>query len=111
MSSYELIVTDGIGAQVASFDLPLSGFGTIHGQYTIPDSAQPGDFRISDPNWNSNVCFLVTEYRKPEINLQVTAQAEEILNGVERGGRSERPLLLRRPGGQPAAALGAVCRG
>ncbi len=81
-SSYELIVTDGIGTQIASYDLPLSGFGTIHGQFTIPDSAQPGDFRISDPNWNSNVFFLVTEYRKPEINLQVTAQAEEILNGA-----------------------------
>jgi uncharacterized protein YfaS (alpha-2-macroglobulin family) len=81
-SSYELIVTDGIGTQIASYDLPLSGFGTVHGQFTIPDNAQPGDFRIGDPSYNSNVWFLVTEYRKPEINLQVTAQAEEILNGA-----------------------------
>ena len=82
LSSYELIVADGIGVEVARFDLPLSGFGTIHGQYTIPDNAQPGDFRISDPNWSSSVFFLVSEYRKPEINLQVTAQADEILNGA-----------------------------
>jgi len=81
LSSYELTVSDGMGTQVASYDLPLSGFGTVHGQYTIPESAQPGDFRISDPNWNSSVFFLVTEYRKPEINLQVTAQEDEILNG------------------------------
>ena len=81
-SSYVLNLTDGMGVQLASFDLPLSGFGTVHGQYTIPESAQPGDYRISDPEGNSNVFFLVSEYRKPEINLQVNAQADEILNGA-----------------------------
>ena len=80
-SSYELLVNDGIGVEVARYDLPLSGFGTVHGQYTLPESAQPGYYNISEPNWSSSVGFLVTEYRKPEINLQVTAQADEILNG------------------------------
>ena len=81
-SSYVLNLTDGMGVQLSSFDLPLSGFGTVHGQYTIPELAQPGDYRISDPEGNSNVFFLVSEYRKPEINLQVNAQADEILNGA-----------------------------
>lgn len=82
LGSYALNVMDGNGMQVASYDLPLSGFGTVHGQYTIPASAQPGNYSISDPDWSSGISFLVTEYRKPEINLQVSAPAEEILNGA-----------------------------
>jgi uncharacterized protein YfaS (alpha-2-macroglobulin family) len=82
ISSYALVASDGNGQQVASFDLPVSGFGTVHGQFTIPETAQPGQFRIWDGvDGNSSVFFLVTEYRKPEINLQVSAQSDEILNG------------------------------
>ena len=82
LTSYTLTVTDVIGTALASFDLPLSGFGTVHGEFTIPESAQVGEFRISDNAGVSNVFFLVSEYRKPEINLQVTAQADEMLNGA-----------------------------
>ena len=32
---------DGLGTEVADFDLTLSAFGTAHGQYTLPQAPPP----------------------------------------------------------------------
>ncbi len=57
--------------------LPISTFGTAHGAYTLPENAQPGNYRLSTPY--GSVWFEVAEYRKPEVNLQVSVPATEIL--------------------------------
>ncbi|MBG7609851.1 MAG: Ig-like domain-containing protein, partial [Anaerolineae bacterium] len=59
---------------------PVSTFGTSHGSFTLADDAQPGNYQIQTPY--GNLLFDVAEYRKPEINLQIEAQAEggEILS-------------------------------
>jgi alpha-2-macroglobulin len=68
---------DEMGLELASFDLPLSAYGTGSGEYKLLPEAQPGNYRLGD-DYNS-VWFQVAEYRKPEINLQVEFNKDEIL--------------------------------
>lgn len=62
-------------------DFSLSSFGTAHGQYTLSEDAQPGAYEIRTDY--GGVLFDVAEYRKPEINLQVstTERVTDILAG------------------------------
>jgi len=77
--------------EVATFDLPISVFGTVHGEYTLPEDARPGAYnlRSSLEEYGISLIFQVAEYRKPEINLQVNfsspeAQVGDVLRaGVE----------------------------
>ena len=82
ISSYPLILNDSLGQQVASFDLPLSGFGTAHGEYSLPSGAVPGTYSLVNPNEYSGVYFEIADYRKPEINLQVAFQSTDVLSGT-----------------------------
>jgi hypothetical protein len=82
ISSYPLTLMDQVGMPVATFDLPLSGFGTAHGEYEIPSNAIPGTYWLSNPDSYSGVQFQVANYRKPEINLQVTFQDTDIISGT-----------------------------
>lgn len=68
---------DAMGIELATFDLPLSAFGTASGEYQLLPDAQPGTYRLGD-DYHS-LWFQVAEYRKPEINLQVEFAKEEIL--------------------------------
>jgi hypothetical protein len=65
-------VYDGNYQPVLNLDLALSEFGTIHGEFEIPDNSQPGYYQVSTPY--GAVSFQVVEYRKPEINLQINSQ-------------------------------------
>jgi len=62
-------VFDYNGKTILESDFSVSAFGTVHGQYTIPEDAQPGSYEISAKY--GRVLFDVAEYRKPEIALQV----------------------------------------
>lgn len=71
------------GDEMLSFELPISAFGTAHGEYTIPADARPGYYRLAsklDEN-NMQVQFQVADYRKPEINLSVSLDKEQALIG------------------------------
>lgn len=83
MGSYPLVLYDGVGQEIARFDLPLSPFGAGHGEYTLPEEAQPGEYRLApeDGDYSSSLMIKVAEYRKPEINLQVSFPAEQVLAG------------------------------
>jgi len=82
VSSYPLVLYDGMGEQVASFDLPLNAFATAHGEYPLPPDAQPGTYSLTNPNYYNAILFQVADYRKPEINLQVAFQATDVLSGT-----------------------------
>jgi len=69
LQSLPIAVLNPNGAVLLESDYSLSDFGTVHGQYTIPEDAQPGTYEISAKY--GRVLFDVAEYRKPEINLQV----------------------------------------
>jgi uncharacterized protein YfaS (alpha-2-macroglobulin family) len=81
-SSYALVLNDSLGKQIASFDLPLSGFATAHGEYKLPPDAQPGDYGLTNNDYSLYGSFKVADYRKPEINLQVAFQSTDVLSGT-----------------------------
>jgi uncharacterized protein YfaS (alpha-2-macroglobulin family) len=83
LASLPLTLYKDYGEEVATFDLPRSIFGTVHGQYTLPDDAQPGFYRLAndDEQYRIAVSFQVAEYRKPEINLRVDFTEHEIVAG------------------------------
>ena len=83
MGSLPLTLYKNYSEELTSFDLPLSAFGTAHGEYTLPVDAPPGDYRIASPleEYGISVNFRVAEYRKPEINLQVAFADEQMKSG------------------------------
>jgi len=82
ISSYKLVLNDIQGIPMATFDLPLSGFGSAHGEYNLPSGAVPGTYSLVNPDDYSGVYFQVANYRKPEINLKVAFQATDVLSGT-----------------------------
>ncbi|MGD9092327.1 MAG: Ig-like domain-containing protein, partial [Anaerolineales bacterium] len=83
LSNLPLTLYKDYGEEVTTFDLPLSIFGTAHGEYPLPDEAQPGFYRLAndDNQYRMAVSFQVAEYRKPEINIRVDFSTDEILAG------------------------------
>ncbi|MFZ0534039.1 MAG: Ig-like domain-containing protein [Anaerolineales bacterium] len=82
ISSYPLVLYGSTGEQIASFDLPLSAFATAHGEYTLPSDAQPGTYSLTNPDNYLSLLFQVADYRKPEINLQVSFESTDVLSGT-----------------------------
>ena len=82
ISSFPLVLNDTLGQQVASFDLPLSPFGTAHGEYNLPSGAVPGTYALTSPEEYLGFYFQVADYRKPEIDLQVEFQPAEVISGT-----------------------------
>jgi uncharacterized protein YfaS (alpha-2-macroglobulin family) len=97
MSSFPVKLYDGFGQELATFDLPLSTFGTGHGSYTLLPDAQPGNYRLGDED--TSIFFQVSEYRKPEINLQVTFDENQILSGQSLVGRINARYFFDAPAG------------
>lgn len=82
LGSYSLTLYDQNGQEKASFDLPLSAFGTGFGEYTLPSDAQPGLYSLANYTDNTYLQIQVANYRKPEINLQVSFASDQVLSGT-----------------------------
>jgi uncharacterized protein YfaS (alpha-2-macroglobulin family) len=82
--SVQLAVRDYNGAELASYTLNLSEFGTAAGAYFLSDGAQPGyyELKVGEPGSYSYLIFQVAEYRKPEVDLQIGFNQEEVLAGA-----------------------------
>jgi alpha-2-macroglobulin len=80
LSSLALTLNDGYG-QSWQFDLPLSSYGTAHGEFTIPEDAQPGSYYFTNKDVDLYFTFTVANYKKPSINLSVTFDPTELKNG------------------------------
>ncbi|MEN6392244.1 MAG: Ig-like domain-containing protein, partial [Anaerolineaceae bacterium] len=77
-----ITIWDDMGQELSKVNLPVSGFGTAYGEYTLSSEAAPGYYRIScDLTTQNEVIFQVANYRKPEINLQVNFQEMQALAG------------------------------
>jgi alpha-2-macroglobulin len=75
------LMTD-MGEVIDILTLPLSGFGTAHGEYKIPADAQPGTYRFVPGNeYRDALHFTVAQYRKPEIELAITFDSEDLQYG------------------------------
>jgi hypothetical protein len=82
ISSYHLEINGPEGETIASFEVPLSEFGTGQGEYSLPSDSLPGGYWIRDKDYTVSVGFQVANYRKPEINLQVTFQSTDVISGT-----------------------------
>ena len=82
LSSYHLEINGPAGDALASFDLPLSAFGTAQSDFTLPIDSIPGDYWFRDKDYTFYTGFKVADYRKPEINLQVSFQSTDVISGT-----------------------------
>ena len=99
-SNLPLALVDEMAQEIASFDLPLSAFGTAHGQFVLPEDLVPGYYRLESKEAGySSVTFQVAEYRKPEINLQVRFDAEQALAGEPLAAAVEARYFFDAPAG------------
>lgn len=57
------------GALLKTFELPLSAYGTAHGEYILIPEAPPGYYRLE--SGEASLYFQVAAYRKPEIDLKI----------------------------------------
>jgi uncharacterized protein YfaS (alpha-2-macroglobulin family) len=90
------------GERVTVFEgpLPLSEYGAAAGGFTLADSATPGYYTIEIAEVpGSYLPFQVANYRKPEVDLQVSLSAPEMLAGKDISGA----VLAKYYFGAPAA--------
>ncbi len=101
LASLPLTLYKNYSEELISFDLPLSAFGTAHGEYTLPIDAPPGDYRIANSidDYDISVNFRVAEYRKPEINLQVEIADEQMKSGDDLVARVNARYFFDAPAG------------
>ncbi|MCJ7718092.1 MAG: Ig-like domain-containing protein [Anaerolineales bacterium] len=71
------LIIDLPGGEDQEVSLPLSVYGTAHGDYQLSSYAEPGYYQLETDH--GMVFFQVAEYRKPEIELQVSLDKEELL--------------------------------
>ncbi len=72
-------ITDGNYQPLLGLELPLSDYGTAHGKISLPEEAVPGYYTINTPH--GSVTFQVAEYRKPEIDIQITTNPNPAVVG------------------------------
>ena len=97
--SVSLELHDYNGRVIQTFDLPLSPYGSFNGQYKLSEDAQPGYYSLNNEDLHANLSFNVAEYRKPEIELDVTFNADQLRNGQQVRAKSDARYYF----GSPAA--------
>ncbi len=70
--SLALELRDQAGLTLQTFDLPISPYGTVHGEYELSAEAPPGVYRLFNNDLEASIYFEVAEYRKPEFELQLS---------------------------------------
>ena len=90
-----MVIYDNNYQEIKTLELPLSPFGTAHGQWEIPKDAQPGNYQFAIGD--DRVVFRVSEYRKPEINLTVGLTPSPILLGNSLNGKVNARYFFDAP--------------
>jgi alpha-2-macroglobulin len=95
-----LTLYDDLGQELETFNLPLSAYGSGHGQFTLPENARPGYYNLrSSASEYKSLLIQVAEYRKPEINLQVTTTEAQLLYGQNLNAHIEARYFFDAPAG------------
>lgn len=98
--SLPITVFGAEGRELAKLDLPLTAFGTAHGEFTLPSDARPGYYSLANPDVpGSYLGFQVANYRKPEINLAVAFSQEQALAGDQLEAQMEARYFFDAPAG------------
>ena len=100
----QVLVEDPDSKPVFQATLPLSSYGTLHGDLDLAANAALGYYSISvqgrgGVRYPINGGFYVEEYKKPEYEVKVTPSAPRILQG----GSIEATLEARYYFGEPVA--------
>ena len=82
-----VVLRDPFGEEVYSDTLSLSEFGTFAGAVILADDTPLGDYTLAarlptvadDDGWS--LSFNVADYRKPEFEVSVTPEHDDVLNG------------------------------
>ncbi len=99
LSSYHLELNGPAGDALASFDLPLSAYGTAQSEFTLPIDSLPGDYWFRDKEYTFYTGFKVADYRKPEINLQVSFQSTDVISGTALAAQVNARYFYDAPAG------------
>ncbi len=94
-----LDVRDNNGRVIQTLDLPLSPYGTFHGEYQLSAEAQPGYYSFDNNEMEAHLSFSVAEYRKPEIELNVAFAKEQVGAGEQVRAESEASYYFGSPAG------------
>jgi uncharacterized protein YfaS (alpha-2-macroglobulin family) len=97
-------IQDPTGKTALQTSLPLSQFGTIHGDFTLATNAALGYYSIfvsadSSSVRSANGGFHVEEYKKPEYEVKVTPSAPRVLQGDEITATIEAKYYFGEPVG------------
>jgi hypothetical protein len=88
------------GARLVDMELPISAWGTAHGEFTLPADAVPGSYSISSSADNrAYLEFKVADYRKPEINLQVSFDPQQARAGQQLNATVNARYFFDAPAG------------
>ncbi len=84
--SVEITVEDPTSKQVLQAKLPVSSFGSVHGDLNLTENAALGYYSISvntggQRRYNMSGGFHVEEYKKPEYEVKVTPSGGRVLQG------------------------------
>ncbi len=100
IASLPLKILGNEGRELANLELPLTAFGAVHGQFVLPKDAQPGYYSIGSPLVSDvYLGFQVANYRKPEINLEVSFPAEQVQAGDPLSAAINARYFFDAPGG------------
>ena len=87
------------GRTLQIFELSLSQYGTIHGEYPLSDEAQPGHYSLSNSDLGAHLSFVVAEYRKPELELNVAFEEDHVKVGGQVRAESGANYYFGSPAG------------
>ncbi len=82
----QVVIEDPASKQVYQSNMPVSSFGTVHGELNLPDTAALGYYSISvnaagARRYNMSGGFHVEEYKKPEYEVKVAPAKSRVLQG------------------------------
>ncbi|MHB0988738.1 MAG: Ig-like domain-containing protein [Bellilinea sp.] len=79
LGGYDAIT--GQSALIDEITLDLSPYGTVSGEFTLPEDAIPGTYTIQLTDHDAWLNLQVAEYRKPEIDVQVDFAKTDFRSG------------------------------
>lgn len=98
-SSVSLELRDSSGRLLQTFDLLLSPYGTFNGEYPLSSEAEPGTYSLNNGDMQAYLSFEVAEYRKPEIELNVSFGEDQAKAGEQIRAESEARYYFGSPAG------------
>jgi len=97
--SVSMALHDANGRTLQTFELPLSLYGTFHGEFKLSEDAQPGYYSLNNDDLAARLSFIVAEYRKPEIELNVAFEKEQVEAGKQVRAESDAKYYFSSPAG------------